>query len=44
VPVASTGDATQRDVFPYGHALNDELWAAKLLQTNKKLHGQIQKP
>jgi hypothetical protein len=24
-------------------ALNDELWAAKLLQTNKKLHAKIQK-
>jgi DNA-directed RNA polymerase len=40
-----TGDrATQRDVVSgIGRALNDELWAAKLLQTNKKLSRKITK-
>jgi DNA-directed RNA polymerase len=38
------GTATQREVFiAMGQALNDELWAAKLLQTNKKLAHQIGK-
>ncbi|WP_316235020.1 MULTISPECIES: DNA-directed RNA polymerase [unclassified Bradyrhizobium] len=38
------GTTTQRDVtFAIGHVLNDELWAHKLLQTDKKLAARITK-